>query len=118
MTDHQTQGSLGQAIGDPVANAETMYDAVVTDAVGANIAADIITVDTVADGIKSKTDDLRFTTALQVDSNFFSVDNNASAADTMRRYFGDACVRGTAESGSTTTMIDTAVTDTNTACIG
>lgn len=32
MTDHQAQGSLGQAIGDPVADTETLYNAVITDA--------------------------------------------------------------------------------------
>lgn len=43
-TGHQTGGTFGQAIGDPGANTETMYDAVVTDAAGANVAADIIAV--------------------------------------------------------------------------
>jgi hypothetical protein len=44
MTAHQTQGSLGQAIGDPVADANTIYGAVVTAAAGATVAADIIAV--------------------------------------------------------------------------
>ena len=43
-TGHQTGGTFGQAIGDPGANTETMYDAVVTDAAGTNVAADIIAV--------------------------------------------------------------------------
>ncbi len=43
-TGQQTQGTFGQAIGDPGANAETIYDAVVTDAAGTNVAADIIAV--------------------------------------------------------------------------
>lgn len=43
-TAHQTLGTFGQAIGDPVANTETIYDAVVTDAAGTNVAADIIAV--------------------------------------------------------------------------
>lgn len=50
-TSHQTTGTFGAAIGDPVANTETIYDAVVTDAAGTNVAADIIALDTVADGI-------------------------------------------------------------------
>lgn len=50
-TAHQTGGTFGQAIGDPGANAETMYDAVVTDAAGTNVAADIIV-------IESQTDDI------------------------------------------------------------
>jgi hypothetical protein len=43
-TGHQTGGTFGQAIGDPGANTETIYEAVVADAAGANIAADIIAV--------------------------------------------------------------------------
>lgn len=44
MTAHQTTGTLGAAIGDPGANTETIYDAVVTDAAGTNVAADIVAV--------------------------------------------------------------------------
>lgn len=40
MTGHQIQGSLGQAIGDPVADTNTIYKAVVTDATGATVGAD------------------------------------------------------------------------------
>ena len=43
-TGHQTGGTFGQAIGDPGANTETMYDAVVTNAAGTNVAADVIAV--------------------------------------------------------------------------
>ena len=43
-TAHQTGGTFGQAIGDPGANTETMYDAVVTDAAGTNVAIDIIAI--------------------------------------------------------------------------
>lgn len=50
-TGHQTGGTFGQAIGDPGANTETIYDGVVTDAAGTNIAADIIV-------IESQTDDI------------------------------------------------------------
>jgi hypothetical protein len=44
MTAHQTQGSLGQAIGDPVADTNTIYKAVVTDAVGATVGVDVVAV--------------------------------------------------------------------------
>ena len=43
-TAHQTTGTFGQAIGDPGANTETIYDAVVTDATDINIATDIVAV--------------------------------------------------------------------------
>lgn len=43
-TGHQTGGTFGQAIGDPGADTTTIYQSVVTDAAGTNIAADIIAV--------------------------------------------------------------------------
>ncbi len=43
-TAHQTQGTFGQAIGDPAADSNTIYGAVVTGAAGATVAADIIAV--------------------------------------------------------------------------
>ena len=43
-TDRQTLGTFGGAIGDPGANAETIYDAVVTDATGTNVAIDVIAI--------------------------------------------------------------------------
>jgi hypothetical protein len=61
-TGHQTQGTFGQAIGDPAADTNTIYGAVVTGATGATIAADIITIDDFLDtevaAIKAKTDNL------------------------------------------------------------
>src|SRR3990170_7228543 len=51
MTAHQTLGTLGQAIGDPVADTTTIYQSVVTDAAGANIAADIVAIEAQTDDI-------------------------------------------------------------------
>ena len=53
-TTHQTQGTFGQAIGDPAADANTIYAAVVTNAAGATIAADIITVQADTDDIQTR----------------------------------------------------------------
>jgi hypothetical protein len=39
-TGHQTQGTFGQAIGDPAADTKTIYAAVVTDATGASVGID------------------------------------------------------------------------------
>lgn len=39
-TAHQTQGTFGQAIGDPAADTNTIFKAVVTDASGATVGAD------------------------------------------------------------------------------
>ncbi len=62
-TGEQAAGTFGQAIGDPAANTETMYDAVVTDAAGTNVATDIVamkaeTVLIVADTNELQTDDV------------------------------------------------------------
>ena len=43
-TSNQTTGTFGAAIGDPAANTETIYDAVVTDATGINVATDVVAV--------------------------------------------------------------------------
>ena len=50
-TGHQTTGTFGQAIGDPVADTNTIYGAVVTGAAGATVAADIIALKAVADAV-------------------------------------------------------------------
>jgi hypothetical protein len=55
-TGHQTGGTFGQAIGDPGANTETIYDAVVTDAAGTNVAADIVAVKAETAAILDDTD--------------------------------------------------------------
>src|SRR3972149_4826962 len=43
-TGHQTTGTFGQAIGDPVADTNTIYKAVVTDAAGATVGVDVVAV--------------------------------------------------------------------------
>jgi uncharacterized membrane protein len=58
-TGHQTQGTFGQAIGDPAADANTIYKAVVTDAAGANVAADIIAVKAETAAIVADTNELQ-----------------------------------------------------------
>jgi hypothetical protein len=49
-TSYQTQGTFGQAIGDPVADTNTIFKAVVTDATGVTVGADVVAmkVDTAA----------------------------------------------------------------------
>jgi hypothetical protein len=53
-TSNQTQGSFGQAIGDPVADTNTIYKAVVTDAAGATIGVDVVAVQADTDDIQAK----------------------------------------------------------------
>lgn len=52
-TGHQTGGTFGQAIGDPGADTNTIYKAVVTDATGATVGVDVAAVlaDTGTDGV-------------------------------------------------------------------
>jgi hypothetical protein len=52
-TGHQTQGTFGQAIGDPAADTNTIFKAVVTDATGATVGVDgaAILADTGTDGV-------------------------------------------------------------------
>ncbi len=85
-TSHQTGGTFGQAIGDPGANAETMYDAVVTDAAGTNVSADVIVVKTTVDAIETDTGNIqsRIPTALvnsRMDSTIDATGFEAAAVD-------------------------------------
>jgi hypothetical protein len=50
-TGRQTAGTFGQAIGDPGADANTIFKAVVTDATGATIGVDIVEIETQTDDI-------------------------------------------------------------------
>src|SRR3990172_7290866 len=52
-TGHQTLGTFGQAIGDPIADTNTIFKAVVTDATGATVGVDAaaILADTGTDGV-------------------------------------------------------------------
>lgn len=73
-TSHQTQGSFGQAIGDPVADTNTIFKAVVTDANGATVGVDSTV-------IAAKAASLTFTVANKVDSNILSVNGTTIAGD-------------------------------------
>lgn len=55
----QTQGTFGQAIGDPVADTNTIYKAVVTDAAGATVGVDVVAVKAETASIQVDTNDLQ-----------------------------------------------------------
>ena len=59
MTAHQIQGSLGQAIGDPVADTNTIYKAVVTDATGATVGVDVVAVKAETASLQVDTDNIQ-----------------------------------------------------------
>ncbi len=58
-TAHQTQGTFGQAIGDPAADTNTIYKAVVTDAAGATVGVDVVAVKAETASIQTDTNDLQ-----------------------------------------------------------
>jgi hypothetical protein len=58
-TGRQTAGTFGQAIGDPGADTTTIYQSVVTDAAGTNVAADIVAVKAETAAIVADTNELQ-----------------------------------------------------------
>lgn len=58
-TAHQTQGTFGQAIGDPVADTNTLFKAVVTDATAATVGLDVVAVKAETASIQADTDSLQ-----------------------------------------------------------
>lgn len=87
-TGHQTQGTFGQAIGDPGADTDTIW-ALANTNLNATVSsrASQTSVDTVDDfldtevaAIKAKTDQLTFGTANRVDAQVFGIEANAITA--------------------------------------
>jgi hypothetical protein len=117
-TGHQTGGTFGQAIGDPGADANTIFAAVVTGAAGATIAADIVDIEGKVDDLESRlgtpsdlgsgatvaanlvdiegqTDDIA-SVKTKTDSLTFTV---AGVADANIQYVNDVQVTGTGVGG-------------------
>jgi len=57
-TTQQVQGTFGQAIGDPVADTTTIYQAVATDAAGDNVSIDVIAVKAQTAAIETDTGEI------------------------------------------------------------
>jgi len=118
-TAHQTLGTFGQAIGDPVSDAKTLFGAIITDAVGASVTADVATIQTDTDDIQT-----RLPTVLvggRMDSDVAALQANvitaASIAASAMNGKGDwetPILTGTADAGgSTTSMVDAALVEIN-----
>ncbi len=90
-TSNQTGGTFGQAIGDPGANTETMYDAVVTDATGINVATDVV-------AVKSET------ALIVADTNELQVDDVPGLIATVTTDLDD--IKGTAFAKDTHSLVD------------
>jgi hypothetical protein len=82
-TAHQTQGTFGQAIGDPVADTNTIYKAVVTDATGATVGADVVAVKAETASIQSDTDNIQTRLPAALVGGRMDSSVGAMAADTL-----------------------------------
>jgi hypothetical protein len=71
-TGHQTLGTFGQAIGDPVADTNTIYKAVVTDATGATVGIDVV-------AVKAETAAILVDTGTTLDAALAVVDGNVDS---------------------------------------
>jgi hypothetical protein len=134
-TPHQTQGTFGQAIGDPVADTTTIYQSVATDAAGDNVSVDVAAVKAetaliVADtnelqtddvpaliaAVQSDTDDIQtrlpaaLTAGGKMDSDAAHISGVASAADRLEAW-SNGWVSGTCIGTPTTTNITTDATE-------
>jgi hypothetical protein len=87
-TAHQTLGTFGKAIGDPGSDTETIYKAVVTDASAANVSLDLSTVAGQVTLVKSKTDQMAFSTANRVDAQVFGMQADTMTAAAAATDFG------------------------------
>jgi hypothetical protein len=84
-TAHQTQGTFGQAIGDPVADTNTIFKATVTDATGATVGVDVAAVldDTGTSGVAIATGGITSATIATG-----AIDADALATDAVTEIWG------------------------------
>lgn len=121
----QTQGTFGQAVGDPVADTNTIYKAVVTDATGATVGVDVVAVQADTDNIQTRLPAALVAGRMDADVGAMqagvvtaaaiatgAIDADALAADASTEIRSVAS--GTSDSGTTTTMVDAARTEADT----
>lgn len=82
-TGHQTQGTFGQAIGDPVADTNSIYKAVVTDATGATVGIDVVAIKAETVSIQADTDNIQTRLPAALVSGRMDVSVGAMAADVL-----------------------------------
>lgn len=82
-TAHQTQGTFGQAIGDPVADTNSLYKAVVTDATGATVGVDVVALKAETVTILADTNDIQTRLPAALVSGRMDVSVGAMAANVM-----------------------------------
>ena len=78
-TGHQTGGTFGQAIGDPGADTNTIFKAVVTDATGATVGVDVVAIKAETASIQADTDNIQSTigtpAGASVSADILAIDN-------------------------------------------
>jgi hypothetical protein len=79
----QTQGTFGQAIGDPVADTNTIYKAVVTDATGATVGVDVVALKAETVTILADTNDIQTRLPAALVSGRMDASVGAMAADVI-----------------------------------
>jgi len=82
-TGHQTQGTFGQAIGDPVADTNSIYKAVVTDATGATVGVDVVAIKAETVTILADTDNIQTRLPAALVSGRMDASVGAMAADVL-----------------------------------
>ena len=101
-TGHQTLGTYGQAIGDPVADTNTIYKAVVSDAAGATVGVDVVAVQADIDNIQT-----RLPAALvggKMDADATALSGDATAADRLEALMDGVIVAQVNDAGATATV--------------
>lgn len=106
----RTLASASYATAAALATVDSNVDAILVDT-GTTLDGKIDTIDTVVDAIKAKTDSLTFTTANQVDANALAISGSTTAATNLEEG-AEALVPGTCAASSTTTTINTNLTET------
>lgn len=103
-TGHQTLGTYGQAIGDPVADTNTIYKAVVTDAAGATVGVDVVAVQTDTDDIQARLP-AALTAGGNMKSDALALSGDTVAADNSESFFDGTGYAGTGNTIPTVTTV-------------
>jgi hypothetical protein len=120
-TAHQTTGTFGQAIGDPGADTNSIYKAVVTDATGATVGVDVVAIKAETASIQTDTNDIQTRLPAALVSGRMDASVGAMAANVMTAAATNADYVTELQSGLSTlnaAAVSAAVWDAATASYG
>lgn len=114
-TAHQTGGTFGQAIGDPGADTNTIFKAVVTDATGATVGVDVVALKAETVSIQADTDNIQTRLPAALVGGLMSSDVTAISTDTVAANNAEAFFDGTGYAGTNNVipLVTTTTTATN-----